>query len=253
MNLLIDLGNTRLKIAANEPGGEPRVLGGALHRDRDMEAALAEALGCDAAAAHERALIANVAGDAAGQALAKALRARGTAVSFLRPAAEAGGVRCGYAEPARLGADRWAAMLGARALADGPCLVVDAGSALTIDAIDAGGVHLGGWIIPGLSMMVAALEARTGDLGARRRASAASGSDAFPADTGPAMEQGARLAAYGAIQAARTRLEHHGKAPVRVLLTGGDAAALLCALEGAEHVPDLVLRGLGRALDSDAS
>lgn len=253
MNLLIDLGNTRLKIAASAPGGGLRLLGQALHRDRPMDAALAEALGGDASVAHEASLIANVAGDAAGLTLVEALRARGTGAAFLRPAAAAGGVQCAYAEPARLGADRWAALLGARALADGPCLVVDAGSALTIDAMAAGGVHLGGWIIPGLTMMVAALEARTGDLGARRRASAAAGPDAFPADTAPAMEQGARLAACGAIEAARARLEKRVGGAVRLFLTGGDAAALLAAIDGAEHVPDLVLGGLARAIESGAS
>ena len=175
------------------------------------------------------------------------LAAGGGALSFLRPAAQACGVRCAYAEPARLGADRWAALLGARGLTGGPCLVVDAGSALTIDAMAAPGRHLGGWILPGLAMMVGALEARTGDLAHFRRASAMRVSDGFPTDTRSAMEEGARLAALGAIAAAQAQLAQHAGAPPRLLLAGGDAPALHSALENAELVPDLVLRGLARA------
>jgi type III pantothenate kinase len=125
---------------------------------------------------------------------------------------------------------------------------VDAGSALTIDAMGPGGRHLGGWIVPGLAMMLEALEVRTGDLRELRRISAADAATAaFPADTGPAMEQGVRLAAAGAVRAARDELVARCGAAARVLVTGGDALLLLPMLAGAEHVPDLVLQGLARA------
>jgi type III pantothenate kinase len=196
---------------------------------------------------------ANVAGPAAGEALAAALaQAGGGGISFLRAAAEACGVHCAYAQPARLGADRWAALLGARGLCAGPCLVVDAGSALTIDAMAAAGRHLGGWILPGLAMMVAALEARTGDLARLRQASAPAAGEGFPTDTGPAMEGGARLAALGAIAAAQERLAAHAGAPPRLFLTGGDAPALRSALDNVELVPELVLLGLARAAAGNA-
>lgn len=246
MTLLVDLGNTRLKAAVLGPQGF-RLLGEARHRDEGFAAALGTVLGGLAPDGAGGALCANVAGPAAGQALAAELRSRGCrSVDFLRASAQAHGVRCAYAAPERLGADRWAALLGARGLTDGACLVVDAGSALTIDAMAPGGRHLGGWIIPGLAMMIAALEARTGDLAALRRASGPAAPGPFPADTGPAIDEGARLAAAGAVARARAHLEAHCQATPRLFLAGGDAGTLLDALPGAEIVPDLVLRGLAR-------
>ena len=253
MKLLLDAGNTRLKAALGAPGGGLTMLGETGHREPGLPAALELVLSGADLGGVGTALCANVAGERAGEALAAALRERGIAVEFLRASREACGVRCAYAEPARLGADRWAGLLGARALADGSCLVVDAGSALTIDAMAAGGQHLGGWILPGLALMVASLEARTGDLGARRRASAASAPADFPADTAPAMDGGALLAACGAVRMAQARLESRCREPARLLLAGGDAGRLAPELDGAELVPDLVLRGLARAASATVS
>ncbi|NHA14258.1 type III pantothenate kinase [Thioalkalivibrio sp. XN279] len=247
MTLLLDLGNTRLKAARSDGSGGLELLGEASHREHGMAGALARALGASAPGAGV-AWCANVAGPAAGEALAAALaQAGGGGLSFLRAAPEACGVSCAYAEPARLGADRWAALLGARGLSAAPCVVVDAGSALTIDAMAAQGRHLGGWILPGLAMMVDALEARTGDLARFRQASAPAVTGGFPTDTRSAMEEGARLAALGAVAAAQERLALHAGAPARLFLTGGDAPALHSALETAELVPELVLLGLARA------
>ena len=247
MMLLLDLGNTRLKAAWPLPGGGARLIGEASHRDRSMGEALPRILDGEGLEGR-RALCANVAGAAAAESLGEALRASGGgALTFLRAEREFGGVHCGYHDPSHLGADRWAALLGARGLGEEACLVVDAGSALTLDALAPGGRHLGGWILPGLAMMVTALEARTGDLGNLRRAHRSAGVGEFPADTGPAMEAVARLAAVGAVSAARERLEKHCNGSARLLLTGGDAAALGAALPDARHVPDLVLQGLARA------
>jgi type III pantothenate kinase len=247
MTLLLDLGNTRLKVATGDAGGGVRLLGEASHREHGMAGALLRALG-GADPGTAPAWCSNVAGAAAGEALAVALaQSGGGGISFLRATPAACGVTCAYAEPARLGADRWAALLGARGLSAGPCLVVDAGSALTIDAMTAEGRHLGGWILPGLAMMVGALEARTGDLARFREASAPALPGGFPSDTRPAMEDGARLAAVGAVMAARQQLAAHAGTPPRLFLTGGDAPALRPGLEKAELVPELVLLGLARA------
>lgn len=247
MRLLLDLGNFRLKAALWIAGGSLRLLGEARHRETGLGAALDTALKGTKVGGLGT-LCANVAGEAAGRALAEALAARGGGpLEFLQASPAAWGVRCAYPQPARLGADRWAALLGARGLCEGACLVVDAGSALTLDAMAPEGRHLGGWILPGLQMMLEALEARTGDLKSRREASPYRGGAEFPADTGPAMEAGVRLAAQGAVAAARERLENECGMPARLLVAGGDAPMLLAAFEDAEHVPDLVFRGLARA------
>jgi type III pantothenate kinase len=248
MKLLLDLGNTRLKAALLVPDGEFRLLGEGRHRDVAMSAALEEALADAADTPLQEAWCVNVAGAERGQALADAVHTvTGAALVFLRTRSHACGVRCAYAEPARLGADRWAALLGARGMTRGACLVADAGSALTIDAMAAEGEHLGGWILPGIAMMLEALETRTGDLSGLRHASRLAAPADFPADTAPAMERGAVLAGAGAITAALARLEARSAAPARLFLTGGDAVALLPELARAEHVPELVLRGLARA------
>ena len=74
----------------------------------------------------------------------------GEAVTRCRSEAECCGVINGYDEPARLGVDRWLALLGAAALVDGDCVVIDAGSAITLDLLRGDGRHLGGAILPGI-------------------------------------------------------------------------------------------------------
>jgi type III pantothenate kinase len=247
MRLLLDLGNSRLKAALWTAAGGLRLLGEARHRETGLDAALAAALEATQVKGLG-ALCANVAGDAAGRVLAGAFAARGGGpLEFLQASPAARGVRCAYPQPARLGADRWAALLGARGLCEGACLVVDAGSALTLDAMAPEGRHLGGWILPGLQMMLEVLEARTGDLKSRRQASPDPAEAGFPTDTRAAMEAGVRLAAHGAVKAAREQLETASGVPARLLVTGGDAADVLALFGDAEHVPDLVFRGLARA------
>lgn len=250
MKLLLDLGNTRLKAALLAPRGVLRHLGEAPHRDAGLMASLHALLDGVEPDSVDRTLCANVAGEAAARTLAEWLAARGCPrLEFLRAQASAFGVRCGYPEPSRLGADRWAALLGAHAHGDGAYLVVDAGSALTLDALAPGGRHLGGWILPGLNMMVAALESGTGELAALRAASITGPAGPFPVDTGPAMEDGARLAAAGAVRLARERLEAHCGLTSRVLLGGGDAPLLASLVDRAEVVQDLVIQGLARAAE----
>ena len=81
--------------------------------------------------------------------------------------AEQCGVRSSYAEPAQLGADRWAALIGARRRYAGPCAVVNAGTTMTVDALSAEGIFLGGFIVPGLELMREALARNTAQLKAQ--------------------------------------------------------------------------------------
>ena len=77
-------------------------------------------------------------------------------------------VQCGvhnrYADPSQLGTDRWAALIGARSICAGACVVVGAGTAVTVDALTATGDFVGGLIIPGLSLMADALARDTARL-----------------------------------------------------------------------------------------
>lgn len=71
------------------------------------------------------------------------------------------GVRNGYADYQRLGMDRWLAIIGAYQLARGACLVLDLGTAITADYVNAAGEHLGGYICPGLPLMRGLLRTHT--------------------------------------------------------------------------------------------
>ena len=173
----------------------------------------------------------------------------GCDVHFAKPAREACGVQCGYRHPRRLGVDRWVAMIGAWAEIESACVVVDAGTAVTIDVIDDDGQHLGGQIFPGVRLMFEALAASTSDIPAvGRQLSPATGLDMFGDSTSKAVQNGAWNAVTGAVDRAITTLRSNAYDPAMVL-TGGDASRMLTAL-GTEplHRPHLVLQGLARML-----
>jgi type III pantothenate kinase len=142
--------------------------------------------------------------------------------------------------------DRWLAVIGAYARVRGACVVADIGTAATVDVVSGNGRHLGGYIVPGQGLMVASLLGSTGDLAAHHAASGAAGADAgFADNTREAIERGCRLALAALVDRSLVEAERSLGEPCRLLLTGGGAVEVLLELRGtAEHVPDLVLRGL---------
>jgi len=165
--------------------------------------------------------------------------------------ASAGGVTNAYPQPSSHGVDRWLALLAARQMTTTAACVIDAGTAVTIDALDARGLHLGGVIIPGIRMMVGALVERTSDLGPKSRASsrtpgAGSRAGMFANTTAQAIENGALFALAAAADRGVAELARltHTERP-QVYLTGGDAERIRSAMTTpADFIPDLVLRGL---------
>jgi type III pantothenate kinase len=161
-------------------------------------------------------------------------------VEFVVSTAAACGVRNAYAEPERMGADRWVAMIAARALL-GPrtCYVVDCGTALTIDALAADGQHLGGVIVPGMRLMREALYRET------RRIPPETGEPRlFGQSTRDCVWGGAAYAVASAIDGITERMiVSHG--PGLRLLTGGGAEAVLPLLRDEYRLePDLIFTGL---------
>lgn len=140
-----------------------------------------------------------------------------------------------------IGMDRVAAAAGAAASSPGTrCLVADAGTALTLDVVDADGTMAGGYIVPGMTMMLNALHEHTALLPALDIAGDEPRHGQLPLDTAHAMRWGAMLAAAAQVDAAATR---HGCATV--LVTGGNAPLLSRHLTCAHTVdPHLVARGL---------
>ena len=175
---------------------------------------------------------------------------------FATVARACGGVRIQYPDLSRLGADRWLAMLAGFRRARDSCLIVDSGTALTIDLLDADGLHLGGYIMPGLETSRAALLHNTS---IRLTPADAVESTAPGNDTGAAVRNGTLFMLCSAVRAALERFEreHERPRPQRnsptVILTGGDAALLDAFLKeepgrgGVLAVPDLVLDGLALA------
>ncbi|TXS95130.1 type III pantothenate kinase [Parahaliea aestuarii] len=193
----------------------------------------------DCAPAPQAIWISSVADEKSNQALAAMLRERwGIEPWFAVSEAETLGLHNSYAQPERMGVDRWLAMLGARASHAGRLCVVDAGSALTIDLVGADGVHEGGYIIPGPGLMERALLLDTD----RVRFSEAADYRLQPGrSTAEAVRHGIALAQAAAV---RQALEVAGEG-VSLFLTGGGGSWLHEQLGGhGELVPDLVLDGL---------
>lgn len=239
--LLIDLGNTRLKWRCDD-GAAVLDAGAVVHRGR----ALNEALAALPATLPRPAVVwcGSVAGAEADAILDACVQARWSLrPRFAHASAAACGVRNAYAEPARMGVDRWLALIGAHALVPGASCVVDAGTAVTVDALDANGVHRGGTILPGLQLMRGTLYGNTGRIPPEPVPAA----DGLGCDTAACVAAGVLHAVAGGIErSVASATAVLGAAPV-CLLTGGDAPLLATVLHlDTRVVPDLVLDGLAR-------
>lgn len=185
-------------------------------------------------------VIANVAGEEIGARLVQCCEQWNVSPTWVKGLAHQCGVTNCYDDPQQLGPDRWAALIGAHALAAGNCVVVCLGTATTIDALTSEGLFLGGLILPGIDMMHAALADRTARLGAERGEPVA-----FPRCTRDAISAGAFGATCGAIEAMVGQMQRAGHENVGVLSTGGAAAMFddVCARPMSRH-DKLVLQGL---------
>jgi type III pantothenate kinase len=161
------------------------------------------------------------------------------------------GLRTLYQDRAKLGADRWAAVIGARALAASNTLIISAGTATTIDLLGSNGVHYGGWILPGLSMMQESLHHNTAQLPLVTSKPKQVEQPIFGLSTNEAIGFGCEAAQLGAITYA-VQLAKEMKQPIeRIWIDGGNAPALVGQMNplGKEHglliepIEGLVLRG----------
>ena len=232
--LAIDAGNTRLKWGLHD--GE-----GWLVQDW---IATARAAGMAARWARlprpEAAIACNVAGEAVKRSLAAAARRLALPLRFVASRGRQCGVVSSYDRPAQLGADRWAALIGAWHLFHGPCVVVNVGTTMTVDALTGEGVFLGGMIVPGPNLMRSSLARSTAGLrpGAGEFAF-------FPACTEDAIASGAINALAGAIERMQRFMGEAGLAAPLVVVSGGAAGMVARALNAAVEVVDnLVLEGL---------
>ncbi len=249
--LLIDAGNTRLKWGVGEQGDIRRT--GHISQDRIREQGL-QVLTTKLPRRIDQVLVSNVAGASFATRLSGVVGAHCDCdVHFAKVAREAFGVTNSYRHYRRMGVDRWVALVGAWAEFGQACVVVDAGTAVTIDALDDDGSHIGGQIIPGVGLMATALASETSDIPGVGRAARRNNEplDMFASSTAEAVRQGASNAVTGAVERAIRVLRSSAYDP-RIVLTGGDASRILNALdEAAEHRPNLVLHGLLHMLERD--
>ncbi len=240
MNLLVDIGNSRLKWAISAQDGlavSVAMLNHALAEEhlidvwRDLPKPDQLAIAC--VSARRLVGITRAAADALWP---------GIAVIEATSEAQAFGVKNAYAQPEKLGVDRWLALLAARRHYTLPACIVDCGTAITLDLLDASGQHLGGMICPGLRLMQKSLSAGTEALDY----------DDSVFTVGPANATGAAIYS-GVLSAAAGLIEHVFYAqpkPCRLLLTGGDAPVIADQLGCPCRIDaDLVLRGLSLLLE----
>ncbi len=236
MDLLVDIGNTRLKWAwrrkerrtpqqvAVHGGGLP----GEVRREWQAEGPPA------------RVFIANVAGDEMAAVCRRWMEdVWRLAPRFLVACQQQMGVVNAYREPQRLGIDRWLALIAAYHRYRKPVLIVDAGSAITLDMADGNGFHQGGLILPGLKMMGDALAANT----ALPPLSPQEGDGGLAVDTASAMASGPLQAVIALIEKMANILSAENAS--ETVMTGGDAAMIGDRLAVPAHLaPELVMDGL---------
>ena len=232
--LLIDAGNTRIKWGVHD--GRTYVASGAV--DTAKAAMLARTWPADLVA--KAAVASNVAGASVQAEIGRACASRGLSLEVITSVPEQLGVTNGYREPGQLGTDRWAALIAAHRAGPGHKLVVNAGTALTIDALTVDGRFLGGLIVPGPALMRRSLDRGTAGLRLTEGAFAE-----FPASTPDAITSGALQACAGAVERMRDAMAGRDCTPSQVVLSGGAAAELAGRLPIPATIREnLVLDGL---------
>lgn len=187
-------------------------------------------------------MVSNVAGpDIAHGLKAWAEKHWGLPPIFVRSEAQGFGVCNAYLNPEKLGVDRWVALIAAHHGCSGPVCIADGGTAITVDALDAEGMHLGGVIAPGLALMRRSLEGGTCDLPLAQSES----HERLARETHAGIASGTLQAAAGLIERCYRETANRVNSQPRLILTGGDAEVLASVLDIPCSVrPDLVLEGL---------
>ncbi len=193
--------------------------------------------------------VASVAADDRNRLIQDAARRAGVPCQFAHSQARCGPVTNSYRDVGKMGVDRWLAMLAAWQLCRREVVVVDAGTALTIDIIDSSAQHLGGYILPGRKMMLDALLGNTD----RVRYGEAPAPSVLPGrDTGACVENASWMSLLASIQSCHAGAFNSAQKP-GLVICGGDAPQLIDMAGGAASDwlfrDELVLDGLAIALE----
>ncbi len=243
MDLLVDIGNTRLRWCCAEHGQCSAAVVQAY--DRQGAAALLQDH-WGTLPAPRRVVVANVAGEGLARAVDEAARELwGLRPEYVKAGHRGYGVTNGYVQPAQLGADRWAALVAAHRLFTGVKFLVDCGTAVTVDVLAEDGRHQGGLILPGLTMMRRALLGGTSDLYINDEHGPSQGAGLLAHETSDAIKAGTLHMMAAALERFAQDLEAELSRGLTPIISGGNAAQLLPLIGGGyTHEPDLVLKGL---------
>lgn len=256
--LLIDIGNSRIKGRSIDTHATTSIDLSPVPLERIDQ--LANLWPAHIAAATEMAFVSNVASADAEASIVRWLHATEPAIRIERvvPEQATAGVVNGYRHPARLGADRWMALVGAHALyPDRSLLVCGFGTATTLDLLRKAGddreaTFVGGLILPGIDAMRVALLERTARLGVPAGAVVD-----FADNTEDAISSGVLMAQVGALSEAWRRARSRTSPRLECVLSGGASRSILEAFDQGDivmhHVPDLVMRGLAVLAEKESA
>ena len=221
MRLLLDLGNTRLKWALHEAALPTWRAQGVVEWGEDLATVLGVAW--SGFPDSTQVVAASVVDEARERRLATLVQQRfGTAPIWVRTPASACGVHNAYAEPQRLGVDRFLAMVAAHAAGRTPCVLASAGTALVLDALNAEGRHLGGLIAPGVQLMQRALLDATAQVRPQRAGEILEVAD----NTADAVTSGCWHAAAALVERFHAHMRPRLDGQPALVLDGGDAPLL---------------------------
>lgn len=244
MILEIDMGNTRLKWRVREQ--KVTLLQGAIGVREPLD------LLSDAIESYRREISAVAVASVVGAALEQHLIDWSLSHLELQPLFASSGVTCGkvrngYSEPERLGVDRWLGMVAGFNLTGMACVVVSCGTAITLDIVSQNGEHLGGFIAPGLNLMLDSLTSGTRQIQLSQPILAL---DLSPGTTtSEAVYSACAAMMMGLIDNGVQQLSKHNQnLEFQMIFTGGDASKLMSFYPQARLIPDLVLDGLGCVL-----
>lgn len=218
MLLLIDAGNTRIKcLLLNGSDLKAEVYFASNDYVAGMNSWLMGVKGLG------RIVVSNVIGKEFEDWLTLQCRGLGLVVpEFPKTATMKLGVSLSYEDHSRFGIDRYLAMAAAYELVGGSVLVVDCGTAVTVDAVDENGMHRGGVIMPGIEMMKHALMLKTKEIDEED----AEGIDVFAHSTSAGVSSGVLMAVVGGIREVLERQSGLINSESQCLITGGSSGVV---------------------------
>jgi len=241
-DLLVDVGNSRIKWAFSQ-AGKLSAHGSAVHHGVvPAESSQAWLAG----EPPERVIAANVAGEIYAQLFDEWVQRQWSLdVDYIEVDPDYSNVSLAYPDPSKFGVDRWLALIAARGQTSVDVAVIDTGTAVTVDVMTAKGQHLGGIIMPGLSLMQQSLQQNTSAIQPGLNTREKTKSTPFGQDTATGVAYGSLYAVTGAIEHLLAKGEAQTGGRLSVIISGGDAETVQAELRiESQHVPGLVLQGM---------